>query len=147
MCIDNQLLEQILIFFLRLFFFFLFLNIKKNFFYLFFRIFNLYYTVFAEEKTRCSQESSNFSLFWNKETNSSPAAEKLTNLAKQMTGKVENNLNVRNSLRISNLSYLIGTGIRQQRPTSYLQSFTMKNLEPVIMGSYKTFLVIFYLFI
>lgn len=119
-----------------------------TFLYYYFRIFNLYYTVVAEEKTRSSQTTSNFSLFFRSgSTTHSPAADKLNDLARQVTGSNVSKTSVCNSSRMNNLSYLVGTGIRQQRPTSYLQSASLKNLESVTVGSYKSFLVNCFFFV
>jgi hypothetical protein len=46
-----------------------------------------------------------------------------------------------NSNKAANLSFLVGTGVKQFRPTSYTHSQTLKAMECPLRGAYKSFIV------
>lgn len=108
----------------------------------FFRVLNLYYTVVAEEKT-VKHAQMNASIFSRSGTLIPTTFMSPKNKIDSRESTLTNNIFGPGTMssRTNNLSFLVGTSIHMNCPTSFLLSQTLRNLEPIIQSAYKTFIV------
>uniref|UniRef100_A0A915DR43 Huntingtin n=1 Tax=Ditylenchus dipsaci TaxID=166011 RepID=A0A915DR43_9BILA len=104
------------------------------------RVLNLYYTIIAEEKTKHS--SALTASIFSRPNIIDPLTPKLGDLGvlKSSTNDSPGSSTPPTSSRTTNLSFLVGTSVKMTRNTSYLQSNSLKHLEPGLKGAYRNFL-------
>ncbi|KAI1732245.1 huntingtin [Ditylenchus destructor] len=98
------------------------------------RVFNLYYTIVAEEKIRHASNL-NTSLFPHPNI-IVPFSPK----AGEIKSPVPDSHAFSTPNRTNNLSFLVGTDVKMTRESSFLKSSALKSIEPTLRGAYKNFL-------
>ncbi|KAL3080792.1 hypothetical protein niasHS_014897 [Heterodera schachtii] len=110
------------------------------------RVFNLFYAVVAEERTlrtaknasaAVSSAESAFATFLSRQMFLGPSHEKKS---QEKSDGIGIGTAAAHSPKVVNFSFLIGSGIKPSRPTSFTHSDTLNSLEPSLKGAYKAFI-------